>query len=291
MDTPELPENPGLSAEAASRQWLARAREGDRTAFDDLARASLKRLRAVIRRMVGDASETDDLVQDTLLRAWTSLERFRGEAQFSTWLCAIGVRLAIDHLRSQRRWREEAQLVYANECASSPELGAEVAGAYATPEFIYQAKEHIAYCFVCVGRSLLPEEQAALVLREVMGMSEAEAARALEVTGSVFRHHLARARLEMTRTFDGLCALVNQSGPCWQCKGLRDFAPPDRRGEPIPSMDTFDSRLRLVAQADIDTGRSQALHDLFWARTRALEAVGHGSVRSDVECGGADAQA
>jgi hypothetical protein len=55
---------------------------------------------------------------------------------------------------------------------------------------------------VSVGRSLLPEQQAALVLREVAGMSEAEAARALDVTGSVFRHHLAQARTGMTRAYE-----------------------------------------------------------------------------------------
>lgn len=160
-----------------------------------------------------------------------------------------------------------------------------MAAAYATPEFTYEAKERIAYCFVCVGRSLPPEHQAALVLREVAGLSEVEAARALEVTGSVFRHHLAQARSEMARTYEGLCALVNQTGPCWQCKGLREFAPPDRRGAPIPDVGDLSRRLALVAEADVDGGRSQALHDLFWARTRELEARGAGSTIPQTECG------
>jgi hypothetical protein len=38
-------------------------------------------------------------------------------------------------------------------------------------------------------------------------------------------------------------------------------------------------------EADIDSGQSQALHDLFWARTRELEASGAGSTTSETDCG------
>ncbi len=40
----------------------------------------------------------------------------------------------------------------------------------------------------------------------------------------------------------------------------------------IPPIPSFDQRLALVRGADVDAGRSQALHDLFWRRTGALEA-------------------
>lgn len=84
MDASELSQHRAVNPEQNMADWVARAQAGDRDAFDRLAQASLKRLRAVVRRLVGDAAETDDLVQDTLLSAWTSLNRFRGDAQFST---------------------------------------------------------------------------------------------------------------------------------------------------------------------------------------------------------------
>ncbi len=281
-----------IASSPMGEETLQAARAGDRAAFDRLCRAALPRLRGVIRRMVGDASETDDLVQEALTRAWTSIARFDGRAEVSTWLCRIGINAAIDHLRQQQRWRARAQIAYANECASSMELGGEVGEALMSPALRYDAREHIAFCFTCVGRSLAPEQQAALVLREVEGLSNLEAARALDVTESVLRHRLAEARATMEREFDGLCSLVNKQGVCYQCRGLREGVPdPARQGAPPPDVTALDARLAVVRDADIDAGATQPLHDLFWRRLRAQERDGRGSVEPDADCGPADRDA
>jgi RNA polymerase sigma-70 factor, ECF subfamily len=262
-----------------------RAARGDREAFDGLVNGSLSRLRAVVRRMIGHPEDTEDVVQESLMRAWSARETFRGDAAFATWLCAIGARAAVDHLRKRKRWRSRAQVAYANACFQEPDLQMEVGNAYGSPDFIYEAKEHIAYCFTCVGRSLPPDEQAALVLREVLGLTGRECADALDVTESVFRHSLARGRASMTETFEGLCSLVNKDGVCWQCKGLREFAPPGREGGPIPIVTAFDDRLAIVRGEEIDSGVSQAMHDLFWRRTSEIEEAGTYSDTPDSGCG------
>jgi len=264
---------------------IEKAVAGDRGAFDRLAGAHLVALRAVVRRIVGHPEDTADVVQDALLKAWNGLDGFQGRANFGTWLCAIGARAAIDHLRGQKRWRERAQIAYANACAQSETLGLEVFAAVSSPEFTYQAKEHIAYCFTCVGRSLPPEQQGAIVLREVMGLSNREAANTLDLSESVFRHTLSEARRTMEHAFDGLCSLVNKNGVCYQCKGLRDTAPEDRRGDLIPSVSSFDDRLAIVREANIDAGRSQPMHDVFWRRTAEVEGRGEVSDTPQTECG------
>ena len=274
-----IPSNPMVD------ETVAAAREGDRAAFDRLCRPALARLRAVVRRMVGDPTETDDLVQEALTRAWASIGRFDGRSEVSTWLCRIGINAAIDHLRGQQRWRARAQIAYANECATSMELGQEVGEVVMSPAFRYDAREHIAFCFTCVGRSLDPDLQAALLLREVEGLSNLEAARSLDITESVLRHRLAEARATMEREFEGLCALVNKRGVCYQCSGLREAVPDaDRQGEPAPALTSFDARVAFVRAADVDVGSSQPLHDLFWRRIRAQERDGRGSVEVGEDC-------
>lgn len=84
------------------------------------------------------------------------------------------------------------------------------------PGFAFDVREHIAFCFTCVGRSLPPEQQAAIVLREVFEYSNREAARIAGVTESVLRHHLSAGRKSMKETYDGLCALVGKQGMCRQ---------------------------------------------------------------------------
>lgn len=251
----------------------------DRAEFGRLASEGTPQLRATIRRLVGHPDTVDDLVQQSLLQAWEQVETFRGDSGFATWLCTIGSRLAIDYLRRQQRWRERAQVAYANECLQREELAMEIGQVYASPSFSYDVNEHIAYCFACVGRSLNPDEHAAVVLREVVGLGNREAAAAIGVSESVLRHRLAAGRRVMTDAFDGLCSLVNKNGVCYQCKGLRDIAPEGRRGPEPPGELTLDKRIGIAA-AHADDDSMQVLHDLFWRRTSELEASGSGSTEA-----------
>lgn len=264
---------------------LAAALTGDREAFDQLIRDHLAPLRAIIRRMVGHPQDTEDLVQEALMRAWNARASFRGDARFGTWLCAIGTRAAIDHLRSRKRWRPHAQVAYANAAATQPDLGMEVGLTLSSPEFAYEVREHIAFCFSCVGRSVPPEQQAALLLTEVLGLTAREGAKALELSESVFRHTLADARRSMERTFEGLCVLVSKTGVCYQCKGLRDGTHDAGKGETPPSIAGFDERVAIVRGADVDRGVSQRLHDLFWRRIEEIEERGDVSDVAATDCG------
>lgn len=274
-----------LALEASEDPALVQAFcAGDRRAFEALVKQAVRPLRAVVRRMIGHPEDTEELVQEALLRAWRGRSSFAGRARFSTWLCSIGTNLAVDHLRRAKRWRAHAQIAYANECTADETLGMEVGGVLMSDEFRYEAREHIAYCFVCVGRSLAPEQQAALVLREVLGLSNKEAATIAGVSESVLRHHLSDARSEMTQRFAGLCSLVDKTGLCWQCEGLREATPEARRGPSLPIVDSLDRRLQIVREADVDRGVSQAMHDLFWRRTAELEADERGDATS-ADCG------
>jgi RNA polymerase sigma-70 factor (ECF subfamily) len=270
---------------------LTAARGGDRKAFDQLFGAHVPQLRGVLHRLVGHPDDVDDLAQQALLRAYEAVGSFRGESAAGTWLCSIGTRLAIDHLRARKRWRERAQIIFASECLKSPELGAGVGAAFGHPGFRFEVAEHVAYCFTCVGRSLDPEQQAALVLRDVLGLDNDEAAQALGLSRSAFRHRLAAAREAMQRSYEGLCALVNQRGPCWQCAGLREAVPEALRGPAAPKTLDWPRRLELVREATSAARATQALHDLFFRSTEAQEQEGRGDASAETDCGRPDADA
>ena len=53
----------------------------------------------------GEREEIEELVQDTFVRAFSSLESFRGESSFRTWLFTIERRLMLDRRRSEKRSR------------------------------------------------------------------------------------------------------------------------------------------------------------------------------------------
>src|SRR5277367_2707943 len=73
-------------------QLIARAREGDLTAFSRLVQEHQPRLLAQALAFCGDPHQARDLAQETMVAAWKSLARFDGSCRFFTWLYAILLR-------------------------------------------------------------------------------------------------------------------------------------------------------------------------------------------------------
>lgn len=271
MSLSALPQIPAEQENAL----VNRARQGDRSAFADLVAPWRKPLYAYLYRMVTLRQDAEDLLQDVMIRALEGLSEFRGEARFKSWLFGIATHAAIDHLRKKKRWRTEAQLLGEQAALASPEVTERLKGVVAAPDFVYEIREHVAFCFSCVARTLPPEEQAAILLREIFGFSNEEAARIVGLSEPAFRHRLAAARAEMTRSFEGLCALISKTGACWQCRNLRQWAPEQNRGQDLVSIQVspgvevnaenlLDARIEIARRADLEEGRTRTMHEWFY---------------------------
>jgi RNA polymerase sigma-70 factor, ECF subfamily len=254
---------------------VARARSGDEGAFTELVEPLRQPLFAYVYRMVTLRQDAEDLLQDVLVRVLQSLPTFRGEARFKTWLFGIATHVCMDHLRSKKRWRVEAQLYGQYETEADENEIAKLDSLIHSPEFLFEMREHIAFCFSCISRTLEPVEQASIMLREVLGFSNQEAAEMLEVSEPVFRHRLSSARSKMIGSYDGLCQLINKTGVCWQCKGLQEFAGPGHNGQDLVQIEVapgvgvtpdslFDARLNIVRETGFPESKTRKMHDLFF---------------------------
>ena len=256
-------------------QLVERARSGDEAAFTELVEPLRQPLFAYVYRMVTLRQDAEDLLQDVLVRVLQSLPSFRGEARFKTWLFGIATHVCMDHLRAKKRWSVEAQLHGQHDTEADPNQMATLDALIHSPDFVFEMREHIAFCFSCISRTLEPEEQAAIMLREVLGFSNQEAAAMLEVSEPVFRHRLSSARSKMIGSYDGLCQLINKTGVCWQCKGLQQFAGAGHSGQELvqievaPGVDVtpeslFDARLKIVRDTGFPESKTRRMHDLFF---------------------------
>jgi RNA polymerase sigma factor (sigma-70 family) len=154
-----------------------RAAGGDQGAFRLLVESHEKRLRAFLAQLAGP-DLGDELAQEAFLKAWQSLQGFRGESKFSSWLCAIGWRLFVDH---QRRERSEGR---------KREAAAELAETVTAPA----AGERIDLARALAR--LEPVERAALVLCEGHGWSHGEAAGILRLPLGTLKGIVRRAKLK-----------------------------------------------------------------------------------------------
>lgn len=255
---------------------INRARNGDRSAMDALIDPLRRPLLSYVYRMVTHRDDAEDIVQDVLVRVLEGLPGFRGASRFKTWLFGIATHVCLDHLRSKKRWRVEAQLEGEREADRDPAQIERLSGVMTQPDFIFDIRQHIAFCFSCVSRTLEPEEQAALMLREVFEFTAQEAAAMMQISEPVFRHTLSSARSRMISSYEGLCQLINKTGVCYQCRGLREFAPEKHRGPDLVQIEVapglkvtpenlFDSRVKIAREPRLGESPMREMHDWFFA--------------------------
>src|SRR5450759_5978905 len=88
--------NPSPSTET---DLVERAREGDARAFDRLVQEHYVLAYNTAYRMLGNPDQAEDATVEAFARAYRSLDRFRGESSFSTWLYRIVTNVCLDYLR------------------------------------------------------------------------------------------------------------------------------------------------------------------------------------------------
>ena len=86
------------------------ARDGDREAFDEIVRATYADTYTLALRLTGNEEDARDVVQEAYFRAFRGLKRFRGDAQFSTWMYRITANCAATHLGKRSKHRHEELL-------------------------------------------------------------------------------------------------------------------------------------------------------------------------------------
>lgn len=95
-----------------TEELVARAQQGDRSAFERLVELHADRVRLFVsaraRLHLGPPIDVEDVLQETLLRGWESVGRFQwaGEDSFFNWLCGIAkhvlMRTAAKHKATPR---------------------------------------------------------------------------------------------------------------------------------------------------------------------------------------------
>src|ERR1041385_8299942 len=94
----------GATASAdADADLLTRARRGDHRAFSVLIRRHDPVMRRLAFRLLADVHLMDDVLQEAYVKAFQSLPRYRGDAQFASWLYRITYTACIDQLRQAIR--------------------------------------------------------------------------------------------------------------------------------------------------------------------------------------------
>jgi RNA polymerase sigma-70 factor, ECF subfamily len=179
------------------RDLVRRCREGSESAYAELVRSHRPRLYLLAYRLIGDRETAEDVVQETFLAAFRSIEKVDPRPSLSPWLNTIVLRTA-GRAASRARSRAGTSLDQAsfdpdNGSASAHALGDSLTNLdpgtdpYAAAEAA-ELRRDLAAAVV----ELPFKYRAAVVLRHVMGLDYAEAARELDLPLNTFKSHLLR---------------------------------------------------------------------------------------------------
>jgi RNA polymerase sigma-70 factor (ECF subfamily) len=141
-------------------------------------------------RMLASYDDAEDAVQETYLRAWKARDTFEGE-HLRAWLYRIATNVCMDRIRVRAR--------------RAPESPAEVAWLTAypddalEPDATYAARETIELAFLVALQALPGRQRAALLGREVLGLSAIETADLIGTSVPAANSALQRARETMKR--------------------------------------------------------------------------------------------
>jgi RNA polymerase sigma-70 factor (ECF subfamily) len=175
---------------ASEPELIRRARAGDEDAFAELVTMHAARVYGALRHFGLDPDEADEVAQEVFVRAWRGLARFEERARFSTWLYRIAFNEAQRRLSRRPAPRVEADPDRDDPTVSlpeSPELGPE-------PQALGREFERT------MDRALeqLPADwRAAVVLRDIEGLSTEEAAEIAGVGQAAFKSRLHRGRMQL----------------------------------------------------------------------------------------------
>ncbi len=175
------------------KHMLVRARRGELSAFEELVRKYEKRVYAVALRSSGSPEDAADITQEVFLRAWRSIETFRGDSGFSTWLFRITMNMCVDHARHKQSQPQCQPLVIGEEDAERP-----IPDTAPTPEE-YLDNSELGRELAAALDAVSEEHRRIVLLRDVSGMSYTEIAEVLEISEGTVKSRLARARVALRR--------------------------------------------------------------------------------------------
>jgi RNA polymerase sigma-70 factor (ECF subfamily) len=177
---------------------IERALGNDLAAFEALVSRYQGKIVGYAARMLNDHDEAEDVAQEAFIKAYRSLEGFRGQSSFSTWLYRIVTNLCIDRARMKKRRPQQAYSLDEPFDADDdkggrdlPDLTTEPSKGVEREELRRQVRETVAK---------MPEKmRSVLIMCDIQGMAYEDIAASLKIPIGTVKSRLFHARADLAR--------------------------------------------------------------------------------------------
>jgi RNA polymerase sigma-70 factor (ECF subfamily) len=181
--------------EQSDWELVRQCKSGDRQAFRELVERYQRKTVAIAFGILHDREDALEIAQEAFAKVFTSIQKFKEEASFYTWLYRITVNLAID----RQRQRNRQPLLERDDSGEGENARIEsIPDTTETDPYEKVKDQELAERIRAALAELTPAHKAVILLREIEGLSYEEISEVLQCSrGTVMsRLHYARKKLQ-----------------------------------------------------------------------------------------------
>ncbi|HXU09458.1 MAG TPA: sigma-70 family RNA polymerase sigma factor [Blastocatellia bacterium] len=193
-----MTDSPGLGDSSPNAlSYLApvieRAKAGDMAAFEQIIEHHQRRVITTAWRMLGNSEDARDAAQEVFLRVYKYLRGFRSDQDFAAWLYRIVINVCRDHARTRSRYAGFASFESEQERGSFDSLAS--TGNVESEMIQAQQRAMLDQALDTLSK----KERAAIVLRDLEGMSTEKVAEVLGSSQTTVRSQISSARAKIKK--------------------------------------------------------------------------------------------
>jgi RNA polymerase sigma-70 factor, ECF subfamily len=187
----------------AERLLIARLKERDGRAFDEIVQLYGDKVFSLVYRMLGNRHEAEDVAQEVFITVFKTVDGFRGEAKFSTWLLRIAANQSKNRIKYLSRRPtdggevEDALQTRAGAGTPAPIMQAQIEG----PDVLMEAAELESLMQRSIA-ALDEEHRLLVILRDVEELSYQEIGEITGLPEGTIKSRLHRARMAIKEELD-----------------------------------------------------------------------------------------
>jgi RNA polymerase sigma-70 factor (ECF subfamily) len=166
----------------------------EKGAFAQVLDENSERIYRLALKMVGNVQDAEDILQETFIKAFNNIDQFEGRSKISTWLYRIAVNESLMLLRSRKK--NTIQIDKEIETDAGDTIPRQIVDWCCLPEkelMSSETRDHIQEAI----STLSDANRAAILLRDVEGLSTQETAETLDISESAVKVRLMRARMQL----------------------------------------------------------------------------------------------
>ena len=188
----------------AERLLINRLKARDEQAFNEIVRRHGDQVFSLVYRRIGSRPEAEDIAQEVFVTVFKTIDGFRGESKFSTWLLRIAANQCKNRIKYlARRPAGASAFEDAAETASesAPSLPPPAQGHIDAPDVLMEAAEMESLTQAAIA-ALDEEHRLLIVLRDVEELSYQEIGEITGLAEGTIKSRLHRARMSIKEHLD-----------------------------------------------------------------------------------------